>query len=113
VNAAVRYAAEFEDGPLRGLSYEMFFAFVAVALLGVAMVVFWVWGIIDAATLPDAAWVGARHSKTLWLVLIVMFSPFATILYVLWPRPLVKRAAASGGGPWINPDYFLDASPKR
>ena len=94
MNAAVRYADEFEEGPLRGLSYEMFFAFVAVALIGVALVVFWLWGIIDAAKTPDAAWVGARHSKALWLVLMVMFWPFATLVYVIWPRPLVKRAAA-------------------
>jgi hypothetical protein len=113
VNTAVRYAAEFEEGPLRGLSYESFVAAVVFVLVAIAIVVFWVWGIIDAAKTPDAAWAGARHSKALWLVLMVMFWPFATMLYVIWPRPLVKRAAAMGGGPWMDPDYFLDSSPKR
>ena len=113
MNTAVRHAAEFEEGPLRGLSYEMFLAFVAVALIGVALVVFWLWGIIDAAKTPDAAWVGAGHSKALWLVLMVMFWPFATLLYVIWSRPLVKRAAAMGGGPWTSPDHFMDSSLKR
>jgi hypothetical protein len=113
VNTALRYAAEFEEGPLRGLSYETFVAAVIFVVVAIALVVFWVWGIIDAAKTPDDAWVGARHSKALWLVLMVMFWPFATLLYVIWPRPLVKGVAAMGGGPWTNPDHLVDSSPNR
>jgi hypothetical protein len=68
--------------------------------LAVAMLVFWVWGIVDAARRPDAQWQAAGHSKALWLGVIVgtgllgcfTFGWLGSLLYILIPRPALQRA---------------------
>ena len=68
--------------------------FVLFALFSLACTVFWIWTIIDAAKTPDQAWVAAGQSKILWIVLIAVLGAVLSLVYVLWPRPALMRAAS-------------------
>ena len=62
--------------------------------------VFPIWGIVDAAGRPDAAWARAEQSKTLWIVLqavgmLVCFGWILAVIYLAVIRPKVR--AAEGG----------------
>jgi hypothetical protein len=71
---------------------------IALAFFG-----FWVWSIVDAARRPDDQWAAAGQSKPLWLVIIVAVGVLGcgalawvgSLLYVLIPRPALKRVEAS------------------
>ena len=71
--------------------------FVLFALLfSLGCTVFWIWTIVDAAKTPDQTWVVAGQSKILWIVLIAVLGAVASLVYVLWPRPALRRAATAG-----------------
>ncbi|TIC87998.1 hypothetical protein E8D34_06815 [Nocardioides sp. GY 10113] len=67
--------------------------FVLVGLAGTA---FWIWSIVDAAKTADHAWDSAGQSKIVWIVLIAVLGAVASLVYVIWPRPALRRAAAVG-----------------
>lgn len=73
--------------------------FLAVAIvmmiLGAAAFAFWIWSIIDAVRFADAEWAAAEQNKIVWVVLIVVLGALASLIYVFWPRPSLKRARAS------------------
>jgi uncharacterized membrane protein YsdA (DUF1294 family) len=77
-------------------------AFVlALVLISVAVLVFWIWTIIDAAKRPDAEWNLTGQNKTVWVLALVVggffgFAFIVSLVYVIWPRPRLKNAAASG-----------------
>jgi len=57
-----------------------------------------IWGIVDAASLPDAAWARAGQNKTLWIVLqaiglIACLGFVLAIVYFAAIRPKVRAAA--------------------
>ena len=63
------------------------------AILGVTL-----WGLIDAATTPDAAWRAAGQNKVLWLVLqgvgflVCGLGTILSIVYLAVIRPKLRRA---------------------
>lgn len=60
----------------------------------VALFALWIWGIVDAARRTEADFVAAGSSKTLWIVLNVLFAPLTTIIYAAAVRPkLPKRSS--------------------
>ena len=69
------------------------------------------WGIIDAATRPDWAWVSAGQNKTLWVALQAIGVFFClvglvlSIVYLTSIRPKVAAAQEGGGraGPGAPP----------
>ena len=65
-------------------------------------IVFPIWGIVDAAGRPDAAWARAEQSKTTWIVLqavgmLVCFGWILAVVYLVSIRPKVKQAQDFGG----------------
>lgn len=87
-----------ELGPLV-LLLVPFFLGLALATVGIT-----VWGIVDAATRPEQAWLAAGQNKTLWIVLqaagLVVMAPVGLILalvYLLAIRPKVRDAQPPAG----------------
>jgi hypothetical protein len=75
----------------------MFFILVFLVLICLGMPV---WALVDVASKPEAAFVGAGMSKVTWVVLIavfiVLFAPVALVLsivYVSSVRPKLVRVA--------------------
>ena len=58
-----------------------------------------IWGIVDAASRPDAAWVAAGQNKTVWIVLQAVGLVFCglgalvSVVYLLAIRPKLAAAA--------------------
>ena len=69
-----------------------------IAMVGIVGMAVPIWGIVDAAQRPDAAWEAAGQNKTLWIVLqaaglvvcgvAIVFS----VIYFAVIRPQVQRA---------------------
>ena len=68
---------------------------VLFATFMVGCTAFWIWTIVDAAKTPDQIWMGAGQSKALWIVLLGVI---LSLVYVIWPRPALRRAAAATTG---------------
>ena len=64
-----------------------------VALLGVFLPI---WGILDAATRPDNAWIAADQSKMVWVVVQLFLWTIGTIAYLIVVRPKLKARADPG-----------------
>ncbi len=65
--------------------------FALVALLAFA---FWVWTLVDCLRRPDQQWQAAGQNKILWAVLIAVLGVLGSILYVVIPRPALRRVSA-------------------
>ena len=76
-------------------------ALTFIIILGLAAFALTIWGIVDAATRPDAAWAAIGQNKVLWIVLMVVLALLCglgwivALIYLLSIRP--KLAAAQGG----------------
>lgn len=68
----------------------------AFYLLFIAVGIFWLWMIIDAASRPGWAYAQARLDKVLWVVLVVFLSLVGSIIYLCAMRPKLIRAHAAG-----------------
>lgn len=47
----------------------------------------WIWALVDVASHPNDAWLHAGDSKGLWILLILVFQFFGTVIYFLTVRP--------------------------
>lgn len=86
------------SGGLLGIGLALVLALI---LIGLAVLIFWIWTIIDAAKRPDAEWNLIGQNKTVWVLVLVLggffgFAFIVSLVYVIWPRPRLKNAAASG-----------------
>lgn len=59
---------------------------VLVALFGVLPL----WGIIDAAIRPDAAWAAAGQNKVVWVLVQIFLGVLGAIAYFVAIRPKLK-----------------------
>lgn len=51
-------------------------------------------GLVDAIRRSDEQWAAAGQNKVLWVLLMVFLGGLVTLVYVFYPRPALKRAAA-------------------
>ncbi|KQW47511.1 hypothetical protein ASC77_13735 [Nocardioides sp. Root1257] len=65
--------------------------FVLVALVGTVL---WIWSLVDALRYDDRRWDAAGQSKLLWVLLIVLLGLLGSLLYVVMPRPALRRATS-------------------
>lgn len=70
------------------------FILIAAFVVLLPAIVFWLWGVIDAARRPGHAWQAVGHSRALWLVGMFFFGAFATLAYAIWMRPMLRKAEA-------------------
>jgi hypothetical protein len=61
----------------------------------VASFVFWLWSLVDSLRYTDAEYAAAGQNKVLWVVLIVLFGALTLLVYVMLPRPALKRVWAA------------------
>ena len=66
------------------------------AMFGLGCTAFWIWSIVDATRTPDHVWTAAGQNKILWIVLIAVLGVVLSLVYVLWPRPELRRVAVAG-----------------
>ena len=86
-------------GPVEAIFIFAIVAF-SIAALGIP-----IWAIVDAAGRPESCWSAVGANKTLWIVLIAVFT-FAcgivglvlAIVYLASLRPRLRDAAASAAG---------------
>jgi heme/copper-type cytochrome/quinol oxidase subunit 2 len=69
---------------------------VLFVMFGLGCTAFWIWSIVDAARTPEQVWMAAGQNKILWIVLIAVLGVVLSLVYVLWPRPELRRAADAG-----------------
>lgn len=74
------------------LVFEAWHLLVLLALFGL-----WAWSLFDAVRFTDNVWRAAGQTKVLIVVLIVIFGPLGSILYLTAVRPSLKRSV--GGRP--------------
>jgi hypothetical protein len=70
---------------------------LAFLVVGLISFVLWIWSIVDAVRFSDEQWRRASQNKFLWIVLVVILGLLGSLLYVLVPRPTLKRTRSSGG----------------
>jgi len=61
-----------------------------VLLVVLGFLVFPVWGIIDAAIRPDAAWAAAGQSKVVWVLVQIFLWVIGSAVYFVAIRPKLK-----------------------
>jgi hypothetical protein len=61
----------------------------SIILVQFALFGLWVWGIVSAASFPEAAYRAGRMSKV-WVVVGVVVVPFGFILYASLARPRLR-----------------------
>jgi Phospholipase_D-nuclease N-terminal len=63
-------------------------------LVGLVFSALWIWSLVDALVIPDQRWIAAGQSKLLWVLLIVFLGLLGSLLYVVMPRPELRRATS-------------------
>jgi hypothetical protein len=63
-------------------------------LVGLVFSALWIWSLVDALVIPDQRWIAAGQSKLLWVLLIVLLGLLGSLLYVVMPRPALRRATS-------------------
>jgi hypothetical protein len=86
--------------------------FLVFAVLGVALLAFWIWALVDCVQVPDDS-MFQSGTKLIWVLIIVFASWIGAILYVAIGRPKREsggapprgngRAPGSGEGPPMPP----------
>lgn len=69
---------------------------ILFVLVVLALVVIWVWALVDSIGRPDWAFVQAGSNKALWIILTVVLGGLGGGIYLLAVRPGVQRAQAKG-----------------
>ena len=70
---------------------------LVIILLPVLLIAgFWLRTLVDAAKRPDSEWRSADQSKVLWVLLIVFLGALGSILYLVIPRPTLRRSQTAG-----------------
>ncbi len=72
---------------------EVIIWLVALAWFGV-----WIWALVDALIRPPHQWQTIGYSKIVTVVVIVVLSALASIWYLVWVRPRLRRAEPSSDG---------------
>lgn len=68
-------------------------------LVGIlAVLVLFIWGLIDCLRYPDQAWDAVGQQKIVWILVIVFVGCIGPLLYFFIPRPKLKAWKESGGG---------------
>ena len=52
-------------------------------------------GIIDAALIPDSAWVNANQNKIVWIVVQIFLGIFGAVAYFVAIRPKLKAESVN------------------
>ncbi len=68
---------------------------VSNLLLALALSGFWIWALVDAAKIEDAAYRHANQSKGFVIVCLAIAGVLAGIVYVLAWRPKLMRMRAA------------------
>jgi hypothetical protein len=70
-----------------------------LVVVGVLVLAFVVWGVVDAARIDESAWAAAGQSKIVWILFMAigfiacgLIGVFATVIYFATIRPRVKAA---------------------
>jgi Phospholipase_D-nuclease N-terminal len=75
-----------------------YFLPVGVALVfgavGLVLTAIWIWSLVDALQVSDQRWVEAGQDKVLWVILIAILGILGSLLYVVIPRPALRRRGA-------------------
>ncbi len=74
---------------------ELVFILVALG----ATVVLPIWGLVAAATRPDAVWAASGQSKVVWLILQVLLWTLGAVIYFIAIRPKLVAAGNRAAGP--------------
>jgi hypothetical protein len=53
-----------------------------------------VWGLVDALRTPDERWQEVRHTRALWILLMLALPVLGTVLYALVARPRLRSRLA-------------------
>jgi hypothetical protein len=80
--------------PWHGGTTQYRLAMVWILLVGLAFVAFPIWCLVDALRVSDQRWAAAGENKVLWVLLIVFLCLLGSLLYVLMPRPKLKRISS-------------------
>lgn len=64
----------------------------ALALVGVALFVWWLLVLIEALKTPSAQWSAAGQNQVIYVVLMVLLGIIGTILYIAVARPALRTA---------------------
>jgi nitrate/nitrite transporter NarK len=64
-----------------------------IVLTMFVLVVFPIWGIIDAALRPDDVWARANQNKVVWILVQIFLSTLGALIYFLAIRPKLAAAA--------------------
>jgi len=72
--------------------------FLILALLGVALLAFWIWALVDCVQVPDDS-IFQSGTKLIWVLIIVLASWIGAILYLAIGRP---KGGSGGGAPTIG-----------
>ncbi|MFN8105146.1 MAG: DUF2516 family protein [Acidimicrobiia bacterium] len=87
----------------------VFWVLWAVSIaIGLGILAWNIWAIVDCARRPDYQWAAAGENKTTWLLLLILVGLvlgfgcgitmiIMPILYMAIPRPKLKAVAAGGG----------------
>jgi hypothetical protein len=68
-----------------------FVIFIPLALIGLALMVFWIWMLVDCATKEPSA----GNEKIVWILVIIFTHWIGALIYFLVRRPQRKREHGS------------------
>lgn len=68
----------------------------AILAVGLVLTGVWLWSLVDALRIDDRFWYSAGHSKILWVLVIVLLGILGSLLYVVMPRPALRRVMQPG-----------------
>ena len=64
---------------------------IVFMIIFLAFLILPIYCIVDAISRPSSAFKDADSDKTLWIVLLFIFSPLAAVIYLAAIRPKVRR----------------------
>jgi hypothetical protein len=99
LTAAPAYA-QYDDAAAGGAGLFFFCCWALFAVLGLALFILWIWMLIDSIARNDWEYPEGSGSKVLWIVLLILFSYLAAIIYYFMVYRKLKRGTAVP--PWAS-----------
>ena len=66
--------------------------FGLVALVGLALLAFHIWAIVDVLRFPEPVWQRAGQNQIVWLLVVLFLSFLGPVIYLLVARPQLLTA---------------------